>query len=77
MDCRHERLRTIGNRVFCCGCGEELPLEFLMAKNKPVKAEKQAEKAAPAERRIKPRSKKERLKRPFKEEKQNDPDHVL
>lgn len=48
MSCKHERLRTVGNRVFCCGCGEELPLEFLMAKNKPVEAEKQAEKAVPA-----------------------------
>ena len=40
--CEHERLRTVGDRVFCCGCGKELPLEFLMQKNKPVKAEKQA-----------------------------------
>ena len=50
MDCRHERLRTVGDRVFCCGCGKELPLEFLAAKNKPVESEKQAEKAAPAEK---------------------------
>lgn len=47
MGCNHDRLRTVGDRVFCCGCGEELPLEFLMAKNKPVEAEKQAEKAVP------------------------------
>ena len=50
MSCKHERLRTVGNRVFCCGCGEELPLEFLMAKNKPVETEKQAEKAASAKK---------------------------
>ena len=42
MNCKHERLRTVGDRVFCCVCKAELPLEFLMAKNKPVKAEKQA-----------------------------------
>lgn len=29
MDCKHERLRTVGDRVFCCGCGAELPLEAL------------------------------------------------
>ena len=41
--CDHKRLRTVGDRVFCCECKAELPLEFLMAKNKPVKAEKQVE----------------------------------
>ena len=46
MDCVHERLRTVGDRVFCCKCGEELPLEFLAAKNNPVKAENSAKKAA-------------------------------
>ena len=63
MDCRHERLRTIGNRVFCCGCGKELPIEFLMAKNKPVEAEKQAEKAAPAEKTDKAQVKKRAAKK--------------
>ena len=33
MGCSHDRLRTVGERVFCCACKEELPLEFLMAKN--------------------------------------------
>ena len=42
MDCEHERLRTVGDRVFCCTCGEELPLDFLMAKSAP-KEEKPAE----------------------------------
>ena len=37
--CEHERLRTVGNRVFCCACGEELPLEFLLAKSEPKKQE--------------------------------------
>lgn len=49
MSCKHERLRTVGDRLFCCSCGEELPLEFLEAKNQPVKAAKQADKAVPAE----------------------------
>lgn len=33
MGCRHERLRTVGDRVFCCECNEELPLEFLTGNN--------------------------------------------
>ena len=44
--CDHERLRTVGDRVFCCACGAELPLEFLAAKNNPVKAENRANKPA-------------------------------
>lgn len=43
--CEHERLRTVGNRVFCCACGKELHLEFLLAKSEPKQAEpKQGEK---------------------------------
>ena len=43
--CKHERLRTVGDRVFCCECNEELPLSFLMAKNGKNSAEKPAEEA--------------------------------
>ena len=39
--CDHKRLRTVGDRVFCCECGEELPLEYLINGKKP------AEKPAP------------------------------
>ena len=42
--CDHGRLRTVGDRVFCCECGEELPLDFLINGKKP------AEKPAPAEK---------------------------
>lgn len=34
--CDHERLKTIGDRVFCCICKAELPLEFLMNQGKPA-----------------------------------------
>ena len=27
--CNHEILKTVGNRLFCKVCGEELPLEYL------------------------------------------------
>lgn len=32
--CDHERLRTVGDRVFCCACGAELDIAFLKGKNK-------------------------------------------
>lgn len=47
--CEHERLRTVGDDVFCCVCGEKLPLEFLMNKGKPEKPAKPAEEHGPAE----------------------------
>ena len=34
--CDHERLRTKGDRVFCCVCGAELTLDFLMNQGKPA-----------------------------------------
>lgn len=43
--CDHERLRTVGDRVFCCDCGKELDLEFLMAKNGENSAKNPAEEA--------------------------------
>ena len=46
MGCEHKRLRTVGDRVFCCECNTELPLEFLASRNAPVKAENSAKNAA-------------------------------
>lgn len=40
MGCKHERLRTVGDRVFCCDCKEELPLEFLTGNSGEKRAEK-------------------------------------
>lgn len=37
--CDHERLKTIGDRVFCCICKTELPLEFLINQGKPSEHE--------------------------------------
>ena len=31
--CNHDRLRTVGDRVFCCECGTELDIAFLEGKN--------------------------------------------
>lgn len=40
--CKHERLRTVGDRLFCCDCNEELPLGFLMGNNGEITAKKPA-----------------------------------
>ena len=34
--CSHKILRTVGDRLFCKECGEELPLEFLTRNQKPA-----------------------------------------
>lgn len=47
MECRHEHqnLKTVGDRLFCKACGQELPLEFLAkGEAEEPKAEKQTEK---------------------------------
>lgn len=41
--CNHDRLRTVGNRVFCCECDKELTIEFLIAKNGKNSAKKPQE----------------------------------
>ena len=38
--CEHEKLRTVGDRVFCCKCGSELPLEFLLGEQKKTEEPK-------------------------------------
>ena len=45
MDCKHERMRTVGDRLFCKDCGKELPMEYLV--NGTKQAEKPAEEAKP------------------------------
>ena len=42
MGCKHERLRTVGDRVFCVSCHAELPLEFLTGGKTAEKAENTA-----------------------------------
>ena len=37
MDCKHEHLRTVGDRLFCKDCGKELPLEYLTGDQKQAK----------------------------------------
>ena len=39
--CEHKNLRTVGHRLFCKDCKEELPLEFLTLNEglKPIQEE--------------------------------------
>ena len=53
MGCNHERLRTVGDRLFCKICGEELPLEYLTGDQKQAKnppAAEKTDKPAPKKR---------------------------
>ena len=60
--CNHDRLRTVGDRVFCCNCNAELSLDFLMSQGK-----KQPEEVKPEE--VKPEKPRKRTgKKSAKEE---------
>ena len=61
--CEHGRLKTVGDRVFCCVCGTELTLDFLLAKNKPAKAENRANKTDEELKADKPSPKKRTAKK--------------
>ena len=63
MDCKHNRLRTVGDRVFCCECREELPIEFLYSRSAPAKADNGAEKAAADGKQDKPAPRKRTSKK--------------
>ena len=55
--CEHKTLRTVGNRLFCKECGQELPMEML------INGTKQAEKPAPEEKADKTPAKKRTAKK--------------
>lgn len=57
MICKHERLRAVGDRLFCKDCGKELPMDFL------VNGSKAAEKPAPAAKPDKAPAKKKAAKK--------------
>ena len=45
--CNHDRLRTVGDRVFCFYCNKELPLEFLLGEKKEKPEEVKPEEVKP------------------------------
>ena len=57
MGCNHERLKAIGDRLFCKDCGTELPMEMLIV------GVKQAEKPVAEEKPDKPSTKKRTAKK--------------
>lgn len=57
--CNHEHLRTVGDRLFCKDCQEELPIEFLTAGT----TQNQPESPAVGQAAVKPTAKKTRAKK--------------
>lgn len=45
MACKHERIKSVNCHIFCDLCGEELPIDYLVAKDR-IKAQNAEEKAA-------------------------------
>jgi len=45
MSCKHERIKSVNCHIFCDICGDELPIDYLVAKDR-IKAQKAAEKTA-------------------------------
>ena len=50
--CTHEHMKTVGHRLFCMDCGNELPIEFLTRQPEEKKQQ-------PVKRNPKPKKKKE------------------
>ena len=61
--CGHERLRTVGDRVFCCECGEELSLDLLESKGQPSAVTEQPKNAVQDEGQEKPKPRKRTAKK--------------
>mgnify|MGYP006958160818 CR=1 FL=1 len=45
MACKHERIKSVNCHIFCEFCGVELPIDYLVGKDR-IKAQKAAEAAA-------------------------------
>ena len=63
MDCKHERLRAVGDRIFCCSCNAELPIEFLESRNTSVNAQEPVKNPSDDAKANKPTSKKRTAKK--------------
>ena len=51
MNCEHKRIKSVNCRIFCDVCGEELPIDYLVGKDR-IKEQKAADEAeeAPAKK---------------------------
>lgn len=68
MACKHERIKSVNCVVFCDICGEKLPVDFLVAKDR-IAAQKAAEPAPEAKGEEIPAEAPEAAKTPVKGEK--------
>ena len=46
MDCKHERLMSVNCHIFCQVCGKELPIDYLVGKDR-IAAQNAVEKEEP------------------------------
>lgn len=63
MDCKHERLRAIGDRIFCCSCNAELTTAFLESLNTSSNAQERVKNPSDESKTNKPTSKKRTAKK--------------
>ena len=63
MDCKHERLRAIGDRIFCCSCNAEVSIEFLESRNTSLNAQEPAKNPSDEAKTNKPTSRKRTTKK--------------
>lgn len=41
MSCKHEKLKSVNCHIYCQICGEELPIDYLVGKDR-IKAQEEA-----------------------------------
>ena len=46
MNCKHERIKSVNCEIFCLECGEKLPIDYLVGKERIAEQNKAAETAA-------------------------------
>ena len=49
MACKHERIKSVNCHIFCDICGEELPIDYLVGKDRIAKQKEEDVAAKPAE----------------------------
>ena len=63
MECNHENLRAVGDRIFCCSCNAELPFEFLISRGTSLNAQEPVKNPSDDTKTYKPTSKKRTAKK--------------
>ena len=42
MACKHERIKSVNCEIFCCECGEKLPIDYMVGRER-IANQKKAE----------------------------------